>query len=143
MTEEIIIEEETTIITENNVIVGGTRKVVVTAVGLGAVAQEKTGQLFTRLIEQGETRQAKRQRQREELAQRRLETNKRVSAELDKRFGKWLNLFNLPSKADIDQLTAKINDMTERLEALNAQAELPALTEVAEASNLEESETAP
>ena len=142
MSEEIIIEEETTVITENNVIVGGTRKVVVTAVGLGAVAQEKTGQLFTRLIEQGETRQTKWQKRQEELAQRRAETNKRVSAELDKRVGKWLNLFNLPSKADIDELTAKINDMTERLESLNAQAALPAVTEVEEIVSQEESDTA-
>jgi polyhydroxyalkanoate synthesis regulator phasin len=125
MAEEIIIQEEITTITQNNVIIGGTRKVVVTAVGLGAVAQEKSGQLFTKLIEQGETRQAKRQARLEVLAQRRAETNKRVSAELDRRIGNWLNLFNLPSKADIEALTAKINDISERLEVLNAQEATP------------------
>ena len=122
MAEEIIVEEETTTITQNNVIIGGTRRVVVTAVGIGAVAQEKTGQLFTKLIEQGETRQAKRQERLQALAQRRAETNKRVNAELDRRIGNWLNIFNIPSKADIDDLTAKINDISKQLEALNTQA---------------------
>ncbi len=125
MAEEIIVEEEITTITQNNVIIGGTRKVVVTAVGLGAVAQEKSGQLFTKLVEQGETRQARRQERLEALAQRRAETNKRVSAELDRRIGNWLNLFNIPSKADIDALTTQINDISERLEVLNAQAANP------------------
>lgn len=125
MAEEIIVEEEITTITQNNVIIGGTRKVVVTAVGLGAVAQEKSGQLFTKLVEQGETRQARRQERLEALAQRRAETNKRVGEELDRRIGNWLNLFNIPSKADIDALTTKINDISERLEVLNAQAATP------------------
>lgn len=125
MAEEIIVEEEITTITQNNVIIGGTRKVVVTAVGLGAVAQEKSGQLFTKLVEQGETRQARRQERLEALAQRRAETNKRVGEELDRRIGNWLNLFNIPSKADIDALTTKINDISERLEVLNAQTATP------------------
>lgn len=130
MTEEIIIEEETTVITENNVVIGGTRKVVVTAIGLGAFTQEKTGQLLTKLVEQGEATQANTQQRLQTISERRAETNKRVGAELDKRFGNWLNIFNMPSKSDIDELSEKINDLTKRIEALNAQkvaASVPAI----------------
>ncbi len=133
MSEEIMIEEETTVITENNVVVGGTRKVVVTAIGFGAFAQEKTGQLLTKLIEQGETAQSDTQQRLQTIAERRAETNARVSQELDRRLGNFLNLFNMPSKADIDELTEKINTLSARIEALTVEAQ-NAAAETAEPS---------
>lgn len=122
MAEEIIIEEETTVVTENNVVVGGTRKVIVTAVGFGAFAQEQTGRLLTKLVEQGESAQSDTQQRLQEISNRRAETNARVGQELDRRLGSLLNMFNIPSKSDIDELTEKINDISVRIEALNAQA---------------------
>ena len=121
MSEEIIIEEETTVITENNTIVGGTRKVIVTAVGFGAFAQEKTGEMLTKLIEQGESAQSNTQERLQTIAERRAETNARVGQELDRRLGNLLNIFNIPSKSDIDALTEKINELSVRIEALNAE----------------------
>ncbi len=120
MAEEIMIEEETTVITENNVVVGGTRKVIVTAVGFGSVAQEKTGQLLTKLVTQGESAQSTAQERLQAIAERRAETNQRVSQELDRRFGRFFNIFNIPSKADIDELTEKIDAISARLETLTA-----------------------
>lgn len=123
MSEEIMIEEETTVVTENNIVVGGTRKVVVTAIGFGAFAQEKTGQLLTKLIEQGESAQTDTQQRLQTIAERRAETNARVSQELDRRLGNLSNLFNMPSKADIDELTERINTLSARIEALTVEAQ--------------------
>ena len=56
-----------------------------------------------------------------ERKQRAQESSKRVSDELEKRMESLLNRMNIPTKADIEQLSTKVAELTKKIDTLKEQ----------------------
>lgn len=93
--------------------------------GLGAVAltQDELSDLANRLVEKGEkTEDKSRQRIDDLLEERRQaarESTERVESELDKQMERVLHRLNIPTRAEIQALNAKITRLTKKVDELN------------------------
>jgi poly(hydroxyalkanoate) granule-associated protein len=108
-----------------------THKVVLAGVGAAAVAQEALADCLARFVERGEiveqeTRQifrdrmARRRHQVRKLVERRTEALQDSEAELEAEVQGLLDRMNVPSKSDIDALSAKITELSKKVDELNA-----------------------
>lgn len=88
------------------------RKVVLAAVGAAALAQDELEDFINRLVERGEIAEKDARKLIREVSEKR---RKRVETELDKRIETLLDHMDVPSKADIDQLGAKIEALTHKV----------------------------
>ena len=91
------------------------RKVVLAGVGAAALAQDETEDFLNRLVERGEIAEKDARKLIKEVSEKR---RKRVEVELDKRLERILDHMDVPSKADIDELGAKITTLTHKVEDL-------------------------
>jgi poly(hydroxyalkanoate) granule-associated protein len=108
-----------------------THKVVLAGVGVAAMAQEALADCLARFVERGElveqeTRQvlrdrmARRRHQVRKLVERRTKAVQDSEAELEAEFQGLVDRMNVPSKNDIDALSAKITELTKKVDELNA-----------------------
>jgi polyhydroxyalkanoate synthesis regulator phasin len=91
------------------------RKVALAAVGAAALAQDELEDFVNRLVERGEIAEKDARKLIREVSDKR---RKKVEGELDKRLESLLDQLDIPSKADIDELSAKITTLTHKVEAL-------------------------
>lgn len=91
------------------------RKVVLAAVGAAALAQDEAVDFVNRLVERGEIAEKDARKLIREVSAKR---RKGVEKELDKRVESLLDHMDVPSKADIDALGAKIATLTNKVEQL-------------------------
>lgn len=121
MTEKIeILEEETT--EDRNSFVGGVRRVLMAGIGAFALAQEEVEDFVNKLIERGEIAEKDGRKLVNDILERRKgktqETTKRVENELEKRFESLLDKMNIPTKNDIEALTAKVTELSKKVDEL-------------------------
>jgi polyhydroxyalkanoate synthesis regulator phasin len=91
------------------------RKVMLAAVGAAALAQDELEDFINRLVERGEIAEKDARKLIREVSDKR---RKNVEKELDKRLETLLDHMDVPSKADIDALGAKITALTAKVEEL-------------------------
>jgi polyhydroxyalkanoate synthesis regulator phasin len=91
------------------------RKVMLAAVGAAALAQDEGEDFLNRLVERGEIAEKDARKLIREVSDKR---RKKVEKELDKRMETLLDHMDVPSKADIDALSAKITTLTHKVEEL-------------------------
>ena len=124
MAEKIQIEEET-VEEGKNPFVEGIRRVLLAGVGAVSAAQDEAEKFVNKLIEKGEIAEKDGRSLLNELAenrkQRAQESSKRVSDELEKRMESLLNRMNIPTKADIEQLSNKVAELTKKIDTLKEQ----------------------
>ncbi len=137
--EQVTIEEE--MLDERASIVESAQKAAVNAfrAGIGAAdiargevltllekTQKDVGEILDRFIARGEELESEgRKRIEETIETRRKQVDERVketSSELDRRIETILHTMNVPTKADIDDLTKKINSLTRKVNDLAKQA---------------------
>ncbi len=99
------------------------RKVVLASVGAVALAQVAAEDLVNKLVERGEIAEEDGKKLVGEMRER--HTKKagagagRGSEEVDRRVQDVMDRMNVPTKADIDALSAKITELTEKVDELN------------------------
>lgn len=120
MAEEIKITEEET--TEGNTFLAGVRRVLMAGVGAVALAQEEAEDFVNNLVERGEIAEKDGRKLVNELVEKRRskaeESAENLSSEMDKRMENLLKRMNIPTKADIDELSKKVATLTRKVDDL-------------------------
>lgn len=113
------------------------RKLLLAGVGAFALSRDEAEAFINRLVERGELAQKDAQRLLDEtMAKFRSAAQPRVSqaehrvsdisTQVENNLEQFLNRLNIPSKRDIDELSAKIAQLSARVEELRRQQELAA-----------------
>lgn len=104
-------------------------KMVLASIGAVAIAQEAVVDCITRFVERGERvekdgrrlvreRMEKRRHQVRKVTRRRQEKAEKVEDELQQEVADLLDRRNVPTKDDIDALSAKISELTKKVDEL-------------------------
>ena len=99
-----------------------TRKVVLASFGAVALAQEELEQFINKLVERGEIAEKDGKKLVREAMDKRKKETKKAESELDKRIEELLARMNVPSKTDIDALSAKITALTKKVDELKKES---------------------
>jgi polyhydroxyalkanoate synthesis regulator phasin len=99
-----------------------TRKVVLASIGAVALAQEELEQFISKLVERGEIAERDGKKLVSEAMDKRKQETKKAESELDKRMEELLARMNVPSKSDIDALSAKITALTKKVDELKKES---------------------
>lgn len=125
MAEKIKVEEEVEAEAGSNPFVEGIRRVLLAGVGAVTLAQDEAEKFVHKLIEKGEIAEKDGRSLLTDLSenrkQRAQESGKRVSDELEKRMESLLNRMNIPTKSDIEQLSSKVAELTQKIDTLKEQ----------------------
>jgi poly(hydroxyalkanoate) granule-associated protein len=118
---EIVVEEPAEG-TERSPLYEATRKMVLASMGAMALAQEEVEQFVGKLVERGEIAEKEGKKLVREAMDRRKKETKKAEGELDKRMEEILARMNVPSKSDIDALSAKITALTKKVDELKKES---------------------
>jgi poly(hydroxyalkanoate) granule-associated protein len=99
-----------------------TRKVVLASIGAVALAQEELEQFINKLVERGEIAEKDGKKLVSEAMDRRKKETKKAESEIDKRMEELLARMNVPSKSDIDALSAKVTALTKKVDELKKES---------------------
>jgi poly(hydroxyalkanoate) granule-associated protein len=113
---EVIVEEPTE--EERNPFVDATRKVLLASIGAVAIAQEELEAFVNKLVERGEIAEKDGKKLVRDVMERRKKEAKKAEDELDKRMEEILDRMNVPTKSDIEALSAKITALTKKVDEL-------------------------
>ncbi|MDH7486771.1 MAG: phasin family protein [Anaerolineae bacterium] len=91
------------------------RKVLLASVGAVALAQDELEELINRLIERGQIAREDGRKLVRELVEKR---KKEAEGEMERRLQEALARMNIPTKADIEALSAKITALSEKVDEL-------------------------
>ena len=92
------------------------RKVLLAGMGAVALTQDEAEKFVDKLVERGEIARKDAKKLVREVAEKR---SKRGRDELDKRVQEFLDRMNIPTKSDLEALSAKIAALTEKVDKLN------------------------
>ncbi len=112
------------------------RKLILAGIGAFALSREEAEAFLNRLVERGELAQKDAQKLFEEAMENlrktaapqsdQVQTNlNNLAAQFETSFEQFLNRLNIPSKRDIDELSAKIAQLALRVEELRRAQETP------------------
>lgn len=94
------------------------RMVLLALLGAVALAQEELEELTQKLIERGEIAEQDGKKMMRDMTEKRREQAKKAEDEVDKRIEEIMGRTGVPTKADIDALSAKITILTEKVDEL-------------------------
>ena len=120
---EVPIMEEDVKEREPNPFMDAARNVLLASIGAVVVAQEEIEVVVNKLVERGELAEKDGRNLVRDLIDRRKQKSERARAdmsdEFDKRVEEVLHRLNVPSKRDIDALSAKITALSRKVDKLN------------------------
>jgi poly(hydroxyalkanoate) granule-associated protein len=94
------------------------RKILLAAIGAVALAQEELEDFVTTLVERGEITERDGKQMLRDLMQQRAKQAERAQEELDERITGALRRMNMPTRSDMDELSAKITTLNEKIDQL-------------------------
>jgi poly(hydroxyalkanoate) granule-associated protein len=94
------------------------RRILLAAIGAVAFAQDEVEEFVNRLVERGEIAEKEGKQLVKEMLDKRNEKRRTVEGEVNKRFHDTMERLNVPSKKDIEELSAKITELTRKVEEL-------------------------
>ena len=103
---------------EHNLFVGAVRKVLLASIGAVALAQEEIEDFINRLIERGEIAEKDGKKLVREIMDKRRKDAEHVEDKINSRVESVMDRMSVPSKADIDTLSEKINVLSKKIDAL-------------------------
>ena len=122
MPENIEVTEEMVAENGHNPILDMTRKVLLAGIGAVALTQEEVEKFVNKLIDRGEIAEKDGRKLISDVMDKRRTKTEEVRAdagdEMDKRIERLLERMNVPSKSDIDALSAKITTLTKKVDEL-------------------------
>jgi poly(hydroxyalkanoate) granule-associated protein len=106
---------------DSGMIAGTFRKVVLASIGAVGVAQDEVNHLIERMVERGEITEKDARRlvsdAKKEFSKRRKSGQTKAEQEMEGLMEK----MNVPSKADIEDLTKQVAQLSKRIEELKAE----------------------
>jgi poly(hydroxyalkanoate) granule-associated protein len=118
MTQTIDVIEESVESAERSPLLATARKVLLAGVGAVALAQEEIEEFVNKLIERGEIAERDGRKLMDELMEKRRKKTREAEEQLDERVEDLLDRMNVPTKADIEALSAKIAILTKKVDEL-------------------------
>lgn len=119
MAEKIeILEEELSEATST--FLGGLRRVLMAGVGAVALAQEEIDEFVGKLVERGEIAEKDGRKLLHDIKERRQQKAQEAEEALEKRIEQLLDRMNVPTKKDVDALSAKVSLLAEKVDKLKA-----------------------
>ena len=124
MTDHIEIEEEQTDLTElPNTLLGGLRRVLMAGVGAVVLTQEQIEDFVGKLVERGEIADGDARKPLADVLDRRKKLlhggTKKAEEQYEKRVEGLLSRMNIPTKSEIDSLSEKIAQLSDKVDELN------------------------
>jgi poly(hydroxyalkanoate) granule-associated protein len=113
-----VVVEETQDEAERKPFLQTTRKVLLAAIGAMALAQEELEAFVNKLVERGEIAEHDGKKLVGEMMEKRKKETKRAEDEMDNRISDLMDRMNVPTKSDIDALSAKITALTKKVDEL-------------------------
>jgi len=114
---EVVVEEGAEEM-ERNPLLEATRKVLLASIGAVALAQEEIEVFVNKLVERGEIAEKDGKKLVRDVMEKRKKEAKKAEDELDKRLEDLLDRMNVPTKSDIEALSAKITALSKKVDAL-------------------------
>ena len=118
MTPTIDVVEESVETAERSPLLETARKVLLAGVGAVALAQEEVEEFVNKLIDRGEIAERDGRKLIDELMEKRRKKTREAEEQLDERVEDLLDRMNVPTKADIEALSAKIAILTKKVDEL-------------------------
>lgn len=115
---EVVVEEIAE--EERNPFVEITRKVLLASIGAVAIAQEELEAFVNKLVERGEIAEQDGKKLVRDVMEKRKKDAQKAEDELDKRMEEILDRMNVPTKSDIEALSAKITALTKKVDELKS-----------------------
>ena len=112
--EEITDEEEM----ERSRLLEASRKLMLASVGAVALAQDELESLAKRLVERGQIAEQDGRRVVRDIMERRRREAEKAEDKMDQRVEDLLQRMNVPTKSDIETLTAKIETLSKKVDEL-------------------------
>ncbi|MEJ2210391.1 MAG: phasin family protein [Anaerolineae bacterium] len=112
--EEITDEEEM----ERSRLLEASRKLMLASVGAVALAQDELEGLAKRLVERGQIAEQDGRRIVRDIMERRRRETQRAEDEMEQRVNDLLQRMNVPTKSDIETLSAKIETLSKKVDEL-------------------------
>jgi poly(hydroxyalkanoate) granule-associated protein len=117
-TKPTVVVEEIANGKERNPVLDISRKVLMAGIGAVALAQDEIEEFVNKLVERGEIAEKDGKKLIREVMDKRKSTTKKADDELGKRVEGVLDRINVPSKADIEELSDKITALTKKIDEL-------------------------
>jgi len=114
---EIVVEEGSEDM-ERNPLLEATHKVLLASIGAVALAQEEIEAFVNKLVERGEIAEKDGKKLVRDVMDKRKKEAKKAEDELDKRVEDLLDRMNVPTKSDIEALSAKITALSKKMDEL-------------------------
>lgn len=102
----------------SNPFLEATRKVLLASMGAVALAQEEMESFVSKLVERGELAEKDGKKLMRDVMEKRKKEAQKAEDQLDKRVEELLDRMNVPSKSDIEALSAKITALTKKVDEL-------------------------
>lgn len=99
-----------------------TRKVLLASMGAMVLAQEEIEAFVNKLVERGEIAEQDGKKLVRDVMEKRKKEAKKAEDEVDKRMEDILDRMNVPTKSDIDALSAKITALTKKVDELKKES---------------------
>ncbi|HEX9115526.1 MAG TPA: phasin family protein [Anaerolineae bacterium] len=103
---------------ETNPLVDVVRKVLLASIGAVALAQDEVEDFVNKLVDRGQIAEKDGRKLIKDVMERRRKTTAKAEEGLDKRVEELLARMNVPSKADVEALSAKITTLTKKVDEL-------------------------
>jgi poly(hydroxyalkanoate) granule-associated protein len=104
--------------TEHNPLVDTVRKVLLASIGAVALAQDEMEDFVNRLVERGQIAEQDGRKLLRDVMERRRKTTEQAEVSLDKRVEELLGRMNVPTKTDVEALSAKITALSKKVDEL-------------------------
>jgi poly(hydroxyalkanoate) granule-associated protein len=106
----------------SNALLGSLRRVLMASIGAVVLAQEEIEEFLGKLVDRGEIADADARRLLNDVVDSRVrvvqDSTKRAEGELDKRVETVLSRLSIPSKSEIDTLSARIAELNNKVDEL-------------------------
>jgi poly(hydroxyalkanoate) granule-associated protein len=104
--------------TEVNPMLDVVRKVLLAGIGAVALAQDEIEDFVNKLVDRGQIAEQDGRKLLKDVMERRRKSAEKVDEGMDKRVEDLLSRMNVPSKADVEALSAKITALTKKVDEL-------------------------
>ncbi len=94
------------------------RKVLLASIGAVALAQDEIEDFVNKLVDRGQIAEQDGRKLLKDVMERRRKGAEKIDEGMDKRVEDLLNRMNVPSKADVEALSAKITALTKKVDEL-------------------------
>ncbi len=104
---------------EPNPLFDAVHKVLLASIGAVALAQDEMEDFVNKLVERGELAEKEGRDLLRDVMQRRKKDAKKAEEEVDKRMSELVDRLKIPSKTDVDGLSAKIDELSKKVDELS------------------------